>query len=879
MPRKKVLRSHTIIPQELYVERSADAQLRQIVMDMGRPGYILVARQMGKTNLLLNAKRVLENASDKFLYLDISNTFPDIQQFFRNIIDIAIDSLPEAFAAVGVDINKRRAANSLLLPHKEHELELRDILRAIDGRLVICLDEIDALIRTQYADHIFSFIRSIYFSGRINFPEFKRLTYVLSGVAEPAELIKNKDVSPFNIGEKIYLDDFSPEEFDQFIHKAQLPFDRVLIDRIYFWTSGNPRIVWDICSILEDISIKGLDLSTETVDQTVHDLYLVNYDLPPIDHIRTLVRDDSIIRDAIISIHYGKSELISDALRNRLYLAGITRPNYSKTKTLSIRNKILLESLSETWIQDIEKQKLSTLELADKKYVQSQYGEALALFEEYLSSTNTPVELDYLYYKIGHCHYNLKNYHEAVSSFDKTNFTKEEHSALYYSVQHFEGISCLFIGNYEKSAEFFREILKQNTNNTKLYNYYESCINLSSLLFLDYEKNRDEILLLNRRVIDSELRVREVETDSSEANSTLCAAHYNLSKANRKQGDIESALQCLDNAIRLATEQAQVTLLLESIVFVECLDKKKKLLEQCVHLVLDNSLVVSSHNKACPLDFSDEVCVRLVEQLEEFGDQNNLNMLFEHLSDKCFSHNAEAGEIATLAFYNALSKGNKKVALNLIERALNFTPDVQDESVRRQLMTFRMFLTPSNNLRSLWQDYYNEFLVQDDSFLMNADYRLLWNFVTNQILKKEFKSAESLINKARHLILNIEKDNMSDMIYSGKLVIDALDIELYFAQNIKDIALIKAESLIKLLNSLKTLSLTYFGDDALSELKIRVNNIITLLKSANNVERVAKKYGRNEIVKVKFSNGIALIGKFKKFQEQIKAGLCKIVND
>jgi hypothetical protein len=61
-------------------------------------------------------------------------------------------------------------------------------------------------------DHVFSFIRSVYFSGRSNFPELENLTYLLSGVAEPSEIIKNKDVSPFNIGEKIYLDDFSFEE-------------------------------------------------------------------------------------------------------------------------------------------------------------------------------------------------------------------------------------------------------------------------------------------------------------------------------------------------------------------------------------------------------------------------------------------------------------------------------------------------------------------------------------------------------------------------------------------------------------------------------------------------------------------------------------------
>ena len=59
------LKPCTIIPPELYVIREADKQLRNVLHDMGRPGYILVARQMGKTNLLLNAKRELEDAQDE----------------------------------------------------------------------------------------------------------------------------------------------------------------------------------------------------------------------------------------------------------------------------------------------------------------------------------------------------------------------------------------------------------------------------------------------------------------------------------------------------------------------------------------------------------------------------------------------------------------------------------------------------------------------------------------------------------------------------------------------------------------------------------------------------------------------------------------------
>jgi hypothetical protein len=159
---EKILKSSTIVPDHLYVDRAADRQVREIIDGMGRPGYVLVARQMGKTNLLLNAKRRIPVNGDLFLYLDISNSFPDLRSFLRNIVDVAIDVGGDSLAEVAQRIiQERTLANRL--PHKEHEWELREILKSIQGRLIVCLDEIDAIATAEFSDQVFSFIRSIYF--------------------------------------------------------------------------------------------------------------------------------------------------------------------------------------------------------------------------------------------------------------------------------------------------------------------------------------------------------------------------------------------------------------------------------------------------------------------------------------------------------------------------------------------------------------------------------------------------------------------------------------------------------------------------------------------------------------------------------------------
>jgi hypothetical protein len=245
---RRLLKKYPIIPEHLYVNRMADNTLKTIIEDMQRPGYVLVARQMGKTNLLLNAQRTLQNNERMFIYVDLSNKFGNERECYNYIINIILESNEDIFLKIKPKINEIR--EKIYSPHDEYFRCLKQILICFKYNIIIILDEIDALRSLKYSDHIFAQIRSNYFS-RSNFIEFNRLTYILSGVIEPTELIKDHNKSPFNIGEKIYLEDFTREEYLDFIKKSQLKLTTKEVDEIFNWTNGNPRMTFDICSDVE----------------------------------------------------------------------------------------------------------------------------------------------------------------------------------------------------------------------------------------------------------------------------------------------------------------------------------------------------------------------------------------------------------------------------------------------------------------------------------------------------------------------------------------------------------------------------------------------------------------------------------------------------
>lgn len=452
--RKKALFQTTNIPKPLYVLRQADHQLRANIAGMGRPAYILVARQMGKTNMLHHLKLELEDRDNLYPYVDLSGKFNSPAGYFRNIIDTILEIQPDSAELI---IAKQRIYEQRSIPldgpaHKEHEKELRLILQSIRGKLVIILDEIDALTEVSFSDDIFAQIRSVYFS-RINIKEFARLTYVLSGVAEPSELIKNKNLSPFNIGEKILLFDFTRNEFDSFLHQADLPLNAHVLERVWHWTGGHPRMTWDTCAEIESRfdSIEGV--TVEDVDQIITDLYLHRSDMPPIDHIKSLVAVDSDIRNAIMEIHFGKSSEVSSATRNRLYLSGIIKAGLKPGELITIKNQVILQCLSVKELQFMDENAENLFQLATSKAVKGEFEDAIELLEKARNQgAYEPISLHRL---LGLCCFSLGRYQDAILYLEMYMPNRQEMAVLHSQHHLLIALSHLSLGDNSQAYKSF----------------------------------------------------------------------------------------------------------------------------------------------------------------------------------------------------------------------------------------------------------------------------------------------------------------------------------------------------------------------------------------------------------------------------------------
>ena len=860
----------TIIPPELYVLRDADKQLRNVIEDMGRPGYVLVARQMGKTNLLLNAQRELQNDKNAIVYVDVSPPFTSERECFRYIIDTALQARSDVFAACEEAINKARRAPPPP-SYREHENELRALLDAIPGKLVIILDEIDSLTKAPFCDKIFAQIRSVYFAGRTNYRQFKRLTYALSGVAEPNEIIKDKRISPFNIGEKIYLDDFAPEQFLDFLNRAGLDLTKDTQDRIYFWANGNPRLTWDICYGIEEKLAQGYFATAEAVDDTVKTLYLTDFTKEPINNIRELVIADDELRNGITVIKYGKGNTLPDATKNKLYLAGIIR-SVASQKSVAIKNRIIEAALSDQWLLDVSVKKKGLAKIALERYEEHRYEEALSLYEQLIGNPDlSEREQNAVYYEMGLCAYHAGEYQSAITYFGKTRLDKTATPRLYYERTFYIGACYLQVGNIEASRKEFEETLKTPTKNTT---YVSTLINLGTTY--SAEKNFARAIELHREAMEF------VESSSllpEEKARYIPLALYSLGKAFGDMGDIEKSKAHFEQALKAANPTQRPAIMLGMCQQITAKGEREQILRQCVELIITDNLHPDSSQPEGTLELTTSVFYRLL---------NETYRASRPLFDRLFTFAGTLDEVKASDATLLLRLAYMSVGTRDFDAAARMARDVVETPIPglavssdSEFQSYRLLcLLMKGKDRQRYRHKYVECLKSgyEPKAIDSVDIEVFVDLANELIESKKAKEALDYIVLAKQYKPLLARDQIASFAavhFYEMVAYQSLNLRTKLRSASQE-TLVFLESLAgrptntRLMSAEGLQSIEGFARENLGE-EVELFTRPTPFRSA-------RKIGRNDRISVRYADGTVKTDKFKRLEPDLVANRCVLVD-
>lgn len=584
---KKALRPTTIIPPHLYVEREADRQLNDIVNDMGRPGYVLVARQMGKTNLLINMKRRREELGELVLYKDLSTRFGSSRALFRNIVDSLVELSPSLFESASSVISAQRKEEGVE-PTNEYDRHIRLLLKSAPSqRIIIVFDEIDSLVSASYSDAIFAQIRSMYFS-RINYPEYERLTYVLSGVAEPTDLIKDKNISPFNIGEKIYLDDFSYNEYHDLVLRSDIRISDAVSKEIYSWTSGNPRMSWDVTSAVEDLVASGADVEPTSVRPIIEKMYLTRFDTAPVDHIRTLVEADPLVRNAVIAMRWNKGESLDERTKSRLYLSGIS--GMSSGELPRVKNRIIDAALSDAWLTQVSAGNRTLLEAAHDSFLAGAHEQVIRLTDEFIRGQSAGYELPVaMKAPLGISRYHTGDFVGASRDLASV-LESDSIEPLGAAVRYYLASALLLTGRPVESIP-----LLQAASETDQFKWPSKLALGTAYLVLGAKENLEKIRILNQEIQAHFEAWGENAALTEDQAVILSSTYYNSGQAETAAGDIERACYYLDLSLDVAPTNMRPRILLQRSYILSDIDEKRKWTTEAVRMIVSERITFGDY--------------------------------------------------------------------------------------------------------------------------------------------------------------------------------------------------------------------------------------------------------------------------------------------
>ncbi len=230
------------VDSQLYVTRNAD----ELVLNELRKERVMITvcgpRQIGKTSLIMRTyvSVLRSEAKRRAAFLDFqilpNDVFRSQNQIWKTIAHIIAKQL---------QLDDWNGAN--WRSEASHDQNFSNFLsqyvfKIDETPLIVCLDEVDKVFSSPIKLDFFASVRAFYNRGAYD-ATWKKIYWLLSTSTEPSFFIDDLSQSPFNIGLRVTLGEFTSSEVEELTKHFGTSIKKTTIKKILNYTGGHPCLV------------------------------------------------------------------------------------------------------------------------------------------------------------------------------------------------------------------------------------------------------------------------------------------------------------------------------------------------------------------------------------------------------------------------------------------------------------------------------------------------------------------------------------------------------------------------------------------------------------------------------------------------------------
>ncbi len=231
------------LESKFYIVRPTDDKFRAAIARQDSIVLVKGARQVGKTSLLARGLQQARDSGAQIALTDFQNLgAADLESFEKLLLSFA-----GSFAdQLDLDVSPKQVWKEDRSPGINFEQYLRrEVLLKSSAPVIWGLDEVDRLFTCGFGSEVFGLFRS-WHNKRALDPAgpWRRLTLAIAYATEAHLFITDLNQSPFNVGTRLQLDDFTFEQVAELNQRYGSPLrNQAEVARFFRLVSGHPYLV------------------------------------------------------------------------------------------------------------------------------------------------------------------------------------------------------------------------------------------------------------------------------------------------------------------------------------------------------------------------------------------------------------------------------------------------------------------------------------------------------------------------------------------------------------------------------------------------------------------------------------------------------------